>query len=261
MKKNILFAVLFSLLWAGISEGKNLSEVFVVSSERGTDGVYGIYFISKNSEGWSPRVTISVNDQQQIHPTLMRNNDNGDMMLAWTRFSGSNGRIYSRFFSSVENVWYPVQSLSTETTSDMWPSLAMDEFGTIWLAFSGSESSGDDIYVSRWTGKGWSAPAMVNRKDNSPDVKPAFEYSASGRLRLVWKGFSEGGYVNFGSDLLNGQWSVEQQLAANRQNRAVSVKKQSNLGDAYMKLPIGSQAAIIDSRESQSLAIPVVVGE
>jgi hypothetical protein len=251
-KINILFFIFWSALIINAhGASADSPDLVIVSSEPDAKGTYGIYLRHRSDGKWTKATEISVNDQQQLHPTIAQNK-NGDTLVAWTQFSETNGTICSRFFSN--GIRQTVQKLETDTSSDIAPSLALSPSGTIWLSYSGTGTNGDEIYLTRWLGTGWDTPFQVNNIDTSPDIQPEFSYDESGRLQVLWKGFYKGSYVRYVSTLANGNWSVEKRLQQALKREEGQISEEKHIADIFKSLHLGSQAAVLAVNEKFPIA-------
>ncbi len=228
----------------------------VATAERNTNGKFGIYIRTKKKQGWLKTVTISVDDKQQLHPSIVQNLQ-GDIFVAWSRFNGTNGRICTRYYSSDDKKWSSIKVLDSKTTSDIAPTLGIDKKNRVWLAYSGTSDNGDDIYLARWLSGSWSKSEMVNSIDESPDIQPQFIYGSKREILLTWRGFYQGNYINYFSALENDVWTIEKRASSSKINRKEDNHQENLILEITNSLPIASQVAIWDMKSQRPVSITI----
>jgi lysophospholipase L1-like esterase len=64
--------------------------------------------------------------------------------------------------------------------------VAQDGTGSYWAAWEVESGTDIEIYYSRWTGKGWSAPRPVHSRPQAQDHRPSLAATADGEVWLAW---------------------------------------------------------------------------
>ena len=114
--------------------------------------------------------------------------------LAWTsapRSDPSRRELYvSRWAAGAWTEPQVVPTGAATRVSD--PVLAAAPGGALWLAWSGSDGAGAEIYASRWDGRSWSAPWQVSGEPDRGDYQPRLVVAGDGRPWLAWVGHQAG---------------------------------------------------------------------
>ena len=125
----------------------------------------------------------------------------------WSEIAGLNGRLHYRRYD--QGHWIPAKHIQTKTSSDLAASAITDRNGDVWLVWSGTDETDDDIYFIRWQSGEWTQPARVNTDDEKPDILPQLVLNNKGLPQVTWSGFDGERYVTFASDWSGSSWSVE----------------------------------------------------
>ncbi len=181
------------------------SDGHIVWSQTSVDR-YSLKMSSKHNHQWSSPELIEESDNPMIVPTLSKK-QGSDMFAAWTELNGDRGRI--RYKLKRNGAWESSQELMTATSSDMAPASVIDSFGTLWMVWSGTDETGDDIYFSRWIGNRWQTPQRVNTKDQWPDILPSIAVDSQNRITASWLGYDGERYVKYSCFWTGKAWSRE----------------------------------------------------
>lgn len=133
---------------------------------------------------------------------------NGNPWLVWAGWDGIKTSIFCRHFDG-KNWSNITQADDVDIYSDTTPSITIDKNNTPWVIWSGSDGKDDDIYVSRWDGRKWVSPVMINTDDTTPDVMPVISADEQNNIIAAWCGFSADRYKLFYSKMSNNKWSDE----------------------------------------------------
>ncbi len=237
------------------------ADAILVWAQRNPDATFSINMTAREKQNQVRRLTLSNNTQPEAAPVVI-SDERGNIWVAWTRLAGMSGTIHSRFFSGADGQWRTEEVVKTATSSDLAPSLGIDDAGTVWLAFSGSGRFGDDIYICRWNGSAWDVPFQVNRENTTPDILPVFAVDAKRRLVLFWKGLRQGGYRTLRSVLVRGVWSKEELIPLAEKQRMMNTQAQKNEGghaDPLLAPPFvpPDQSAIWRGNKQQQVSIRI----
>jgi hypothetical protein len=174
--------------------------------EQNSQGQYQMHFSLYDGQGWSAPLLLSDNENEAILPAVTA--DDNTIWVAWTELQGLHGVIRYRVHTG--KTWSAPAYVHTGTSSDLAPSLAMDDAGVAWLAFSGSDGTQDDVYTAHWLGNAWSVPRMVHPPNDVPDVLPRITMNAHGRPVVSWQGFDkkQGRYQTLSVHLATTGWST-----------------------------------------------------
>lgn len=169
-----------------------------------------IYYAAWEDNNWSKPKKLTDDTDNDSSPALALDK-NGHPWIAWVSEDGISTSILSIYWNGKR--WsLPSQIDDVDIYSDTLPVITIDNENTAWIAWCGSDGVDDDIYITRWQGKNWTPPEMVNSNDNYPDLEPAISIDNNGNLLLVWCGYSAGKYQLFYSEQKQGKWTEEKFL-------------------------------------------------
>ncbi len=108
----------------------------------------------------------------------------GPVWAFWNVTAGSTGEIVYR---RLEGQTWTAPALVRRLTG--WPAVnpdaGLDPSGTLWLTWSGYDGTGYRIYLTRWTGAGWTREAAVSRNAGA-NLFPALAFDAQGLPLVSW---------------------------------------------------------------------------
>jgi lysophospholipase L1-like esterase len=108
----------------------------------------------------------------------------GTVRVFWNETREKNWRIVFR--SLERNGWSPESEVLRESCVPMVsPDVARSGQGSIWLAWSGYDGQDYEIYLSRWSGKGWSAAIQLTRNEEN-DLFPALGIGQNDLPVVTW---------------------------------------------------------------------------
>ncbi len=181
-----------------------------------------IYAARWDETSWSEPQLVSGDDTDpaayDAQPRLAVGPD-GSVWAAWTGYEAFlDDEIYASRWDGQR--WAPPQKVSTDDEeANGYPSLAVADDGTAWLAWDGPvpEAAGEwRIHVSHWTAaEGWAEETIISSPPDSAvaDDRPTLALSSEGLPRIGWHlhGGAIGiGYAEFdGSDWSPPRWVVQ----------------------------------------------------
>jgi lysophospholipase L1-like esterase len=123
----------------------------------------------------------------------------GGLWLAWVGHDGTDREIYASHRDGVAHgavVWSAPEQVGNDDTDglayDMFPRLAVDGSGEVWLVWVSYEApSGDEIHASHWDGTTWSPQQQISTADETPDTRPALTLDTGGQPWVAWQGVPE----------------------------------------------------------------------
>ena len=136
--------------------------------------------------------------------------------MPWAVWSADNGHDTDLYYSRwTEQGWQPARTLYADPdTWDDFPSLALAADGTPWVAWTSADAQEGRIYVSRWVGYRWSAPAEVPQGAASHPRQAALAAAPDGGFWLAWVGFDGTDDEIFASHWDGLAWSQPQRVGA-----------------------------------------------
>jgi lysophospholipase L1-like esterase len=153
----------------------------------------------------------------------------GDLWAAWEADTGTDVEIY--FSRWTPKGWATPKPVHSRPQAwDYAPSLTVAADGQLWLAWSSAEQgspSQSKLYVSRWTGMGWTGPDIVPTGGLTRSREPVLaapspasaghllsEGVSNSTLWLAWVGYDDTGDGIFASRWDGKTWQSPQQVSA-----------------------------------------------
>lgn len=197
---------------------EDITQAEIVWSEY--DGEHNEIFYATYDEGeWSEGVQITHDQYQNLHPVIVRSAD-GYRFVAWTAFSSDKESVIN-WSEYVDGSWSDAQTVEFEMTSNIKPSIAMDEEGVIWMTWSANRGDLDEIFYSRFIAGQWESPKLVNQKNDVPDVLPEIYQDTNATMSIQWTGFKPGeGYVRFQTAWNGEKWTRATVVTADQDDNA-----------------------------------------
>lgn len=178
----------------------------LVWSKKGVHG-YDVHITRRSNSKWSKPEQLSFSDNEEILPTVAFT-PSGRIWVVWSEITGGlSGRL--RYRSFFNGQWHSPKYVDTNTSSDFAASTIVDINGDIWLVWSGTDASDDDIYYARWHQTEWTPPKRVNTDDEIPDVLPKLALNIYGMPQVTWTGFDGHQYKTFSSEWDGKRWGSE----------------------------------------------------
>ena len=184
--------------------------VYITSKQLGADlnGTDSIY-VAKSTDGG---VTFPFVSQVTTPELGVQPGDQGNMLV-----DRNTGNVYTVFFGSIENQLYLAKSVNAGQTwmlklayqapdnvslAHVFPSLALDTAGNLYVAFSDGATS--YLITSSNGGEAWTTPVRVNAGANAKTtVEPWVVAGGPGRVAVFFYGTSD---PSFNSS--TAQWSI-----------------------------------------------------
>jgi Bacterial Ig domain len=188
---------------------------FVAYSENDGTNPSQIYVKKWDGSSWQPLGgSLNVGSGEAYTPSLVVLN--GDTpIVAWSEFDGSDSKIYVKWWSTSDLVWYYYGTANSINTagSAFNPSLALGSNGIPFLAWSESNIiTTNNIYVKYWDGAQWSIYGSGGLSaDISIDpgsARPSLQLTNTNTPVVTWQGFetSSNIYVKH-CDSSDGVWT------------------------------------------------------
>ena len=181
---------------------------FVVTwTSYGQDGGgYGVYAQRYDNGGLAVGAEFQVNtytDYDQFDPSVAMDND-GDFVIAWEGLGqdGSGSGIYAqRYASTGATLGDEFRVNATTTSSQAFPSVAMDSNGDFVIAWSSRNQDGDGagVYAQRYdnTGITLGGEFRVNTTTTNYQEFPSVAMDSDGDFVISWSSYSQDG-SNYG---------------------------------------------------------------
>ena len=134
----------------------------------------------------------------------------GSIYVAWNDWTDDDGEadpdIYYKLWNSSTSSWSLTEVVSSESTAwSQFPSLAVDTFGTVhiaWYDLTDYDGAGSDadIFYKRWdiSTSSWSLTEVVSTESTGSSNNPSLATDSAGNVYLAWYDFTD--YDGAGSD-------------------------------------------------------------
>ena len=172
-----------------------------------------IYLMTHNRFGWSGQTALVSDSSDNIAPALGEL-ANGTIILVWSRGTGSHG-TYDLYWKGYNGTrWTSISPLVQGNRDNFTPSLTRSSDGTVWLAWSRSNSTngGGDIFFETYNGTWSSSKALVTT--SAQERFPNVVQMSDGRVWIIYSS-NAGGNDQLWDVIWNGaSWSVSAQFTS-----------------------------------------------
>ena len=128
---------------------------------------------------------------------------------AWVFWNGkdkSEEKIFHRRFDRYN--WSPLRKINDENKfPQLSPSIAIDQKGFLWLAWSGYDGQDYEIYCKFWDGKNWSAKTQITHNLGKNHLFPSLSVVADDFPIVAWTQSGEEGSHIYIKYLEDDSWS------------------------------------------------------
>ncbi len=184
---------------------------------------YQIFKSEYRSGSWTHPASLSDNispDGQNASLPQVAMDDNGNAIIVWSQYDGSNYQIFKSEYRS--GTWTHPASLSDNISPDgqnaSLPQVAMDDNGNAIIVWYQSDGSNSQIFKSEYRSGAWTHPASLS--DNiSPDGQDAYAQQVAmddnGNAIIVWRQSDGSNSQIFKSEYRSGTWTHPASLSDN----------------------------------------------
>lgn len=160
---------------------------------------------------WNTTEVISTESGDDSYLPSIATDTFSNIHVAWqdtTNYlgSGSDADVFYKRWDASTFSWTITEVVSTESTDNSyWPSLAVDDFGNIHVAWMddtdytgcGTES---DIFYKCWntSSSSWTITEVVSTESTAESFYPSLAVDSSGNIHIVWSDLTN--YIGSGSD-------------------------------------------------------------
>ncbi len=137
----------------------------------------------------------------------------GTVHLAWACAGPPYDICYA--YKPVGGSWSAPVNISNMAGNTVYPSIALDNQGTIWVAWQTSLSDTDTaVYVAyKPSGGNWSTPVMIS-PDNREDQNPSLAIGPGNVPHVVWRSNNPGNWEILYSKFEGGSWTAPLNISA-----------------------------------------------
>ncbi len=134
----------------------------------------------------------------------------GEAVAVWAAQVNGNWDIHASRQSG--GSWSEAERLSTDAQPDIYPAVAADANGNVWVAWQGFRSGKSDIFARRFDGASWSAQERVSTSAAN-DWAPAIAADHKGAVYVGWDSYDKGNYDIEMRKYENGRWGEAAAIA------------------------------------------------
>jgi hypothetical protein len=148
-----------------------------------------IYFLRSQDDGvsWSQKVNISNTSTSSIFPAVEVDNS-GNVYVVWMEGEWGTEEIY--FNRSQDNgvSWSQNVNISNRQTRSLYPDIAADNSGNIYVVWEDSGNTGADLYFKHSSDMGvsWSQASNITNTILGDSYSPAMVVDSAGNINIVW---------------------------------------------------------------------------
>jgi hypothetical protein len=137
--------------------------------------------------GWGTAALLENDNSGDADPGLVVMDANGNAMVAWHQFDGTNYNIWARRYVAGTG-WDAVTLIATNTAGDTSiPSIAMNASGNAVAVWHQSDGTRTNIWANRYVdGTGWSTASLIENDDTGDAIYPSVVMDASGNAIATW---------------------------------------------------------------------------
>ncbi len=125
----------------------------------------------------------------------------GRVWIAWSQQVGGNWDIYRRNYDPAQNLWSPIERVTSDPGSDINVVSTTDSKGNVWWAWQGRRGKHFQIFL---TGGGLASPVAVTEKPAN-HWAPAIAADGKGNVYVAWDSYENGNYDVFLRRFHNGE--------------------------------------------------------
>jgi hypothetical protein len=151
------------------------------SDRIGNDEIFYRYL---DGLGWSPDTRLTWEDHTDNHPSILATSD-GKIWVVWDSDRNENDQnIYYKVFDGSE--WSPDIQLTTDVSSDAYPSIMQTSDGKIWVIWASPRTGDSEIFCKIFNGTSWSNATQLTTDTAAQDWDPAIMQAADGLIWVVY---------------------------------------------------------------------------
>lgn len=148
----------------------------------------------------------------------------GRVWIAWSQQVGGNWDIYRRNYDPAQNLWSPIERVTSDPGSDINVVSTTDSKGNVWWAWQGRRGKHFQIFL---TGGGLASPVAVTEKPAN-HWAPAIAADGKGNVYVAWDSYENGNY-----DVSCGASTMAKRIRSYRSARS----RHSRPGRAWPSIP------------------------
>jgi hypothetical protein len=181
--------------------------IFAVWARPDENRMTTLLYAGRQKGNWSKPTELAVTRGLHVTPVIAADTKNTVWIIWIEQTVDENILRYARIHNGRTETGRVASAGNEQSYA---PAIVIDSHETPWIAWSGVKDKFADIYSSRWNGKGWEPPVMVNKKNDTPDITPILGLNDQKIPWVSWFGITEQhSYVQFVAGWNNGQWNVD----------------------------------------------------
>ncbi len=177
---------------------KNQYMYCVWEDDRGGD--WNIFFTKSANTGqtWNTNISLSnytTSQGNQLNPVITYQPNNlSNLFVAWQDERNDYGDIYFTYSTDYGNSWInetKVNTASLDDTNQWYPSIALNNLGEIFIAWTDNSNGDWDIRFTKSSdlGKTWVTPIKINKLSplGTDQMKPDIAIDSLNNIYIIWE--------------------------------------------------------------------------
>ncbi len=183
----------------------------------GNDGAYGPAYVRGQHQNWPAwEWAAPANNQGYTNPAIARDGA-GTVHLVWAS-SGSGKPPYDIWYASkpAGGSWSTPINLSNDGDNTVYPDIAVDSLGNIWVVWQVTYGNGDTDVNGRYKPDGgpWGAVVQIGYS-GAQDQNPRIAIDGANTPHVVWRNSSiDGNWEILYSKYVSGHWTGAANISA-----------------------------------------------
>lgn len=182
---------------------------------------------------WSSPALISSGPQYDLEPSITTDKD-GKVWIVWKSWRPDSSQVSSEIMASYfdGSFWQTPMRVTTDTVDNCDPSIAADQSGRVWIAWTSNKESDWNIYSCYYDGS-WSVPSAVTTHP-ADDLQAKITTDGSGKVWLTWQSFRNGNANIYVSSNDGSGWSSPFQITSDELDDISPSFSQNNSGVIWL---------------------------
>ncbi|MEO7650927.1 MAG: DUF3604 domain-containing protein, partial [Bryobacteraceae bacterium] len=128
----------------------------------------------------------------------------GRITVVFCEYKQDRWRLVSRSLEAGTGNWSAEQYVAPAGRRQMFPRMAADASGAVWVTWQEFASGNFDIYAASYAGAAWVSPIKLSESPRN-DWHPAIAAAPDGAVYIAWDGYDAGNYDVFLRAIRNGK--------------------------------------------------------
>ena len=187
IKKLIQLVIIIFLL--SISKFSSAIDAEIIWSEN--IGSKSKIFLNRYHRGvWDAPDLIVESDKLSLLPSVGSDGE-GNQVALWVEIQ-NDGKSKLKYSFLKNKGWNHPLFIPEQQNENLAPVVVYDSFKHPIIFWSSNDGENDDdIFMTRWSSKGWETPRIIHEENNVPDILPEAGMDEANRIWVCWKKINE----------------------------------------------------------------------